>query len=493
MIDFEVFFTSVGKTDPENPFDILVMAEVPNQSTPTPIFGVKDVALHDPVVLDFDFPSGNWQLLGTTKGGWPAHQDNYAFQWTVATVLICLVLSILGFILYLSDSRGVLRRRFSDAIRSLGDGFAMFSPEGRLVAYNDKYVELYDTVADLIERSARFEDLIRAGAARGQIASAIGREEEWVQERIHLFATTTTRTEQDLKNGRHIRVTDHRTDSGDVVCMRVDVTELNVAKERAEAASMAKTTFLNTLSHELRTPLTVILAISRFFANIERLPAAKDVANAFDLGSPDPAEIRTRVESLLRLISEKMKMQERSGEHLLSMINEILDMAKIESGNLSVDLNECHATDILNSIKGQLRQAAEQKGLKLAISGADQTVLADEARTRQILLNLIGNAIKFTDSGVVSVEIRRKGTRVEFAVTDTGIGIARSDMTRIFEPFQQVDSSDTRSRSGTGLGLAISAELARLQNGMLSVESEPGVGSTFVLSLEATEALSKAV
>ncbi len=236
------------------------------------------------------------------------------------------------------------------------------------------------------------------------------------------------------------------------------------ALQSAEHSSNSKSRYVAVMSHEIRTPLNGILGMTQL---LERSPL-------------DPRQ------------REQVDIMRRSGQHLLALVNDILDLARIESGKLAVDSGPVHVRETVDDVCRLLRETARDKGLAFSLNlspALPSYALGDASRIKQVLHNLIGNAIKFTEQGQVSVEVSptldmRAGTLLRFAVRDTGEGIAADQMERVFAPFEQAEQERRpRRQDGTGLGLTISRELARAMGGDLRCSSVPGQGSLFEFTL----------
>ncbi|WOI30781.1 sensor histidine kinase [Sulfitobacter dubius] len=274
----------------------------------------------------------------------------------------------------------------------------------------------------------------------------------------------------------------------------MDVKALKQAKIAAEAADRAKVNFMSIVSHELRTPLTVILGYARLGKNLRQMPSAKRLDVLLQQRDIDATLVRGSVDELIQSGTTGMEKISRSGEHLLFLVNQLLDYAKMETGRLEVDPVVCDVQEVLEPVLDQMKILTEQKGLELEAEIPSHLMIADVTRTRQIIINLMGNAIKFTDSGKVSVVVTDSEQKVHIDVRDTGTGIEPHELEKIFEAFHQADLSSSRSAAGTGLGLSVARELARLENGSIDVRSKLGVGSVFTLSLpkETPETLKEA-
>ncbi|NJD90077.1 MAG: sensor histidine kinase, partial [Geobacter sp.] len=231
---------------------------------------------------------------------------------------------------------------------------------------------------------------------------------------------------------------------------------------RAEQADRLKSAFLATMSHELRTPLTSIIG----FTGILRQ----------GLGGPVNAEQ-----------TKQLSMVRDSANHLLSLISDILDISKIEAGQLTVATEPFSLAESVSKVVQSVRPLAEKKGLELTLNIAPdvEMISSDPRRAEQVLLNLLSNAIKFTDQGSVSVVCRREASVYRITVSDTGIGISEDGLEQLFKPFHQIDTGLSRKFEGTGLGLSICKRLVELMGGSIATSSSPGRGSCFSFTLPA--------
>jgi len=349
-----------------------------------------------------------------------------------------------------------------DAIETIEEGFVYFDADDRLVICNERYKAYYPKTADAIVPGARFEDIIRIGAERGEYNQAVDRVDEWVAERMISHRAANSVIEQQLTDGRWLKIAERRTHEGGVVGFRVDITALKMAQQNAEAASQAKTEFLANMSHEIRTPMNAILGLSQL-------------------------ALKTDLDERQRDYISKVHV---SANALLGIINDILDFSKVEAGKMELEDAAFHLDDVFQHLSTVVRPMTEQKGLAFRIErGQDlpSTLRGDPLRLGQVLTNLVGNAIKFTAEGEVVIVVGvdsadGDGVMLRFDVRDTGIGLDATQQENLFDSFTQADGSTTRKFGGTGLGLAICRKLVELMDGTIGVESHVGIGSTFTFT-----------
>ncbi|WP_312052978.1 cache domain-containing sensor histidine kinase [Brevundimonas diminuta] len=369
--------------------------------------------------------------------------------------------------------------RLRDAIESVSDAFVLFDRRGRLILWNQGFQDAFAFPKGVVRPGAQKDELnrIAAEAIKAEHPSAGGR---------------AGVREVELKDGRWLQMAERFTGDGGTVVICADITVIRrqeaerrraadelramvaeleasqanlallarkyeVAMTRAEAANQAKSEFLANMSHELRTPLNAINGFSEIMAAEMFGPLGDRRYKGY------AADIHG------------------SGQHLLSLINDILDMAKIEAGKLTLHY-EPMALDVLCAEAVRLmRGKAQEAQLALTLDcPEDLHIEADQRGLKQVLLNLISNAVKFTpEGGAVSVKVApRDAATVRVSVVDTGIGIAAKDLERLAQPFEQVEGQHSKSTQGTGLGLALTKSLIELHGGTMTIESEPGRGTT---------------
>jgi adenylate cyclase len=366
------------------------------------------------------------------------------------------------------------RQRLIDAIESINEGFALYDADDRLILCNSRYEELLYPGFDIpMKAGTSFETVVRRAAERGLILEAEGRVETWVAERLARHRNPVAAEIQHRDGDRWIQVCERRIAGGGTVVVYTDITEikhhaaqLELARDEAMAATRAKSQFLTNMSHELRTPLNAIIGITEMLKE-----------EAEETGEEPLVEPLDRIR--------------HAGTHLLTLINEILDLAKIEAGKLELHQEEVDLGALIRETSMTAEPLARRNNNHIDVEIAPDIgrMQTDPVRLRQVLLNLLGNACKFTKDGTVKMMasriIDRRGDTIKIAVRDTGIGMTAEQRGKLFEEFSQADSTTTRKFGGTGLGLAISRRLCRVMGGDITVQSAVGVGSTFTVSLPA--------
>ncbi|MCX8519917.1 MAG: response regulator [Rhodoferax sp.] len=379
----------------------------------------------------------------------------------------------------LQQSAAMLR----GAMDAVDEAFVLFDAQERLVYCNAKYRAMYAAQQSAIVPGVRFEELLHSGAEQGVYPDATLGKQAWVAERLRAFRGGNQSRIQRQEDGRVVRVIDRKTPEGNTVGIRMDITEMVRATEEAQEASRSKSQFLANMSHEIRTPMNAILGLLSLLQQTGLTPVQRDYV------------INTK----------------GAAQSLLGLLNDILDFSKVEAGKLELDPQPFRLDRLLRDLAVILSSNLEGKFIEVLFD-VDATLPAvlvgDAMRLQQVLVNLCGNAIKFTHQGQVVLRVRKVPTPavptpavptpvtallseaeacrqswLEFSVQDSGIGIASEQQTHIFSAFYQAEASTTRRFGGTGLGLAICKRLVETMGGTLTMQSTMGIGSTFAFVL----------
>ncbi len=397
----------------------------------------------------------------------PAHiLSNAAMAGAVAGAAALIIMMAASLVTMESWIRRSAQAQLREAIEPMAEGIAFFDAEDRAVVWNSRYAELVDP-AGALRPGQPFRVLLEANVRAGFHPEATGQEDSWLAERLEARGRLGA---DELQNGDSwVRAERRRTRDGGLVTVCVDVTEfrratevLAQARDAAEAANRAKSEFLANVSHELRTPLNGVLGIAEILA---RTPLSERQ-------------------------SEMVETIRSSGQALDELVSDIIDLARLESGKIGAASEAFDPAAAVRTAATPFALQARKKRIGFVIDidpAVGERVLGDPTRLRQILANLMSNAVKFTDRGEVRITAVRpdpSGTAIRFSVRDTGMGFGQEAKSHIFERFQQGDGSSTRRHGGTGLGLAISKQAAGLMGGSLDCDSVPGEGSVFVLTLD---------
>jgi PAS domain S-box-containing protein len=349
------------------------------------------------------------------------------------------------------------------SIEVLDEAFAIFDPQDRLVLFNDKYRQMYSGAKDLIELGTTFEQILQYGCAQGYYTDAIGDEQNWIKKRLQIHQQETSEVLQPMSDGRWLNVREHKTPAGFIVGYRHDVTEFYLAMQNADLANQAKSRFLATMSHEIRTPMNGILGMVQL---LEDTPLDDEQ-------------------------KEFLGIVQQSGDNLLHIINNILDYTKLDAQSMTLEKIDFDLHRLCTDSLDTIASLVKKKNLEMIFNFDPDcpTILeGDPTKIRQVLINLLGNAIKFTSQGFIKLSIRKvtldaQQLTFEIKIEDSGIGIEAEAMDQLFEEFTQADQATTRKYGGTGLGLAITKKQLELMGGKIVAKSEVGKGSIFIVEL----------
>lgn len=356
-----------------------------------------------------------------------------------------------------------------DALESINEGFVLYDGEGELIICNSKFKEFYGYSDEEARPGVHRRDLGLLDIERNAVIVDQELAHDYVERREDLIAGPPEAFVVRLRDGRILLLTDRKTDSGGIVSIQSDITELkraeaaiSAAKDEAQTANRAKSEFLAHMSHELRTPLNYILGFTQIMREQVFGPLGDE-----------------------RYLDYAMNVN-HSGQHLLDLINDILDISKVESGEVILDETVFDLERVLQScirmVTGEAGEAEDRIGLEAA---ADIGHFKGDRRIiKQVILNLLSNANKFTPSDKpISLAVTEEASGgISIEVADEGCGIARDDIAKVLEPFGQVRSGSHQAHAGTGLGLSLSKMLTELHGGRLSIDSELGEGTRVRLS-----------
>ena len=368
--------------------------------------------------------------------------------------------------------------QLAEAIEAVSEGFALYDADDRLVVCNSRFKEMYVGTGLEIKPGIPYETIVRKAAETGIVPLSPDKHDAFIAERLERHRNPKGAFEQQRSHGMWLKISERRTADGGNVGVLTDITELKArelqlsdlvdrlaeARDAAMEATVAKSRFLANMSHELRTPLNAVIGITEML-----IEDTEETGNG--------------------TVREPLQRISRAGKHLLQLINEVLDLSKIEAGKLEINYEMIDVAALVHDLVGEVEPLAAKNANRFVVECPPDigTVHSDPTRLRQIILNLLSNACKFTEHGRVSLSVSRSrsngGEFLAARVADTGIGMTEEQLAKLFQEFSQADSSTTRKYGGTGLGLAISDRLCRIMGGTIEVESKVGVGTTFSMRL----------
>ena len=400
-----------------------------------------------------------------------------ALSAALILVLAIMISVVDSRMMVMTDSERISRSRMIEAIESISEGFCLYDLNDELVVCNKMYTELIFAGISDIKQGMPFERVIRSAAELGLIPEAIGREEAWVAQRLEQHRNPEGPLVEHRTDGSWFQINERRIEHVGTVAVYTDITSLKQAEmslqvvtdhaqemaRLAERANDAKSEFLANMSHEIRTPMNGVIGMTGLLQDTDLNSEQRDYVH----------------------------QAKASAETLLTIINDILDFSKMEAGKLTIEPLAFDLQVTVEETAETLAASAESKGIELAVLyGSDVPVrfIGDPGRIRQVLTNLVSNAIKFTSEGQVLINVQSEGqteetVRLRISIEDSGIGIPQERLQHIFEKFTQADASTTRYFGGTGLGLAISRQLVELMDGTIEVTSQADQGSTFSFTL----------
>ena len=431
------------------------------------IYGENATFLQQPVELDVNFPYGKWRLAAVPKGGWIGYGRYFPLSRLLGgAFFLFLVIISFGVARHINERQHLLNRiassgeQFRNLLRIASDGIHILDEDGNLVMCSDSFLHMlgyseaeahglnikqWDVVFSPKELREKIRDLIPSSA----VFETKHRRRDNTEIDVEINACAI-----DLAGKPYLYAS-----ARDVSERKVYENQLRIARHAAESAAAAKANFLAIMSHEVRTPVTSVMAVADLLQ--------KTILTEEQAGY--------------------IKILKSSTVTLLTVLNDILDISKIESGKIKIESAEFSLHETVREIIAIGQTTASTKGLRISLDIFDSVpdlVIGDTTRVRQVLFNLVSNAIKFTEAGSISVRMKISNaqgtdTGVLFEVEDTGIGISCEQIEQLFAVFSQADATTTRRFGGTGLGLAISKKLVDLMGGQIGVKSEPGVGSMF--------------
>ncbi len=482
VVDRDQLFEAVGPTHHTENFDFAV-TRISSPDNFEDSFGIiagnTAVLENDPVTLDIGLPGAAWQLSIAPVGGWPTHYSDRQSVWLMFALFAAFLILIIGFIRAAQGRSRSAERRLAQAISAIDDGFALYGPDDRLLICNEKYRQYYPKSASKMTPGTPFREILEHGLAAGEYRDAVGRENEWLRERLTAHDQVETSVVQELSDGRWLKISEAKLEDGSTVGFRVDITELVRAREMAESSDRSKTEFLNRMSHELCTPLAVMMGYNSFLRKPGVLGSYKELQA---LGQkPEFDEINKPLNKFVEELSRNANKINTSGLNLLAMIDKILEFSETEKRRPASEPEEIEIGRLLEALSAIYKDDDVSRDCSVSVKSTSVSVWAEFNPVERAFECLFRQGIGRLVRGNLTVEVKEKPQSVD--IVFDSIGEIRGEGLTI-DVFDHTNAShDGEESKKLSLDLAIAERLLSRIGGTVKVLDVSKNHKRFVLTL----------